>query len=130
MFNMLDNTFSRQHFEIFFSFLSQKKGMKCQNLFYEKNKKHMIKLLSAEFAHRLVTICFLFTVLVTNEYLGIICSTIMTLRSYFGAASTYRLQKHNKNISLPLFSPLRILFVSRLTGGNNPFNKTDQKKGL
>ena len=30
--------------------------MKCQNLFFGKNKKHIVNLLTAEFAQRLVTV--------------------------------------------------------------------------
>ena len=66
----LGKIFSRQHFEIFFSYFFQKTGfdiscklspeeticMKCQILFTGKNKKNIINLSSAENAQRVVKV--------------------------------------------------------------------------
>ena len=68
--NTLGKIFSRQHFEIFFSYFSQKTGydiscklspketvcMKCQILFSGKNKKNIINLSSAKNAQRVVKV--------------------------------------------------------------------------
>ena len=69
---MLGKNFSRQHFDFFFLFFSdffiflffsekppeETTCMKCQRLFSGKNKKNIINLASAEFAHRVLKVNF------------------------------------------------------------------------
>ena len=69
MLGMLGKNLSRQHFKIFLSYFSQKTGfdtscklspqeivyMKCHILISVKNKKNIINLSSAEFAHSTVS---------------------------------------------------------------------------
>ena len=59
---MLGKDFSRRHFEIFFVFILENRiwhlvqivCMKCQILFSRQNKKNIISLSSAEFAHGVI----------------------------------------------------------------------------
>ena len=77
---MVGKNFSRGHFEIFFSYFSQKKGfdiscrsspeticMKCQCLISKKNKKNLINLSFAVLAQRVVKVNMLVLNLVMKK---------------------------------------------------------------